>query len=794
MRPLILTLLFFLIVSDGSGAQLKRISTSESASSTQIYLHFDEQPLHREKITNRRLDLTLLDTQVSKPLDQPEPSDVLIKTLVVEQQEDTRLSLFFRYVPQDFSITGTSDGMLVIDLIPGNRFTGAFRELESRFGPLLPVEQRKETLINPLVFTPYRDNWRSFFTEYVDTPILAPLPAPFFPPFPLTSLLITADTNDFVSAELDGQDMFESLRYVQKQLRSNIDEDQRKYYALTHADLLLRLGSVDAALTQFKLLTDTYGYDDAGILANFAAALIEMSMAKFHLAQVRLTRLLERLPERHPLASHARLAIAETQLATGRYKQANQHLERDDFPPSLIQAVELRRADHAFAEGFYDQAFDIYDRLFGSAVMAAKPHSTNNYCSLLFDRQDYAKSKQCFLDLASMLDPTSAAGSAHYLATLAEWKAGALSGSPEAQFGSIAARFPDTEAALLAELKQADLCALAQDECDQNAGRWFRRIADNASSRALSESAAFKEALVFYLDGQYSKSIELLHNMQRIYQSGALQDEVQALLIQLLPGEIERLLVDGMDIDAIALAQQNRAFFEHGWLDETLLFQIGLAFERLSMYPEALQLLLYLKNSSAALDEEQLLISAIRAAHALGAHQLVEDLAAEYAYRHPEGAHELDVLFYRLECMYAVGQIDEALLLMPDPLPQRIDFRILEAHLNFKMKQYRRTADILLPVYRLQPENLPADTLYILAESLYELGEFSLTFELFERLLETEKYHRSAYHRMALLSERLGKKPRSAIREFDQVEEAVNDPWHRFAVQDTRFRELISNL
>ncbi|MBT8347594.1 MAG: hypothetical protein KJO28_14955, partial [Desulfofustis sp.] len=178
MRSLILTLLFFIVsISEGSGAQLTRISTSESATSTQIYAHFDELPLYQERLSDRRLDLTLIDTRAMEFLVQPEPDDVIIKTLVVQQQEDTRLSIFFRYAPQGLSISSTSDSTLIIDLIPGNRFTGSFRELGSSLGLMVPVEQRQETLISPLAFTPYKNNWRSFFADFEDTSILTPDPA-----------------------------------------------------------------------------------------------------------------------------------------------------------------------------------------------------------------------------------------------------------------------------------------------------------------------------------------------------------------------------------------------------------------------------------------------------------------------------------------------------------------------------------------------------------------------------------------------------------------------------------------
>jgi tetratricopeptide (TPR) repeat protein len=796
MRSLILTLLFFVVsVSEGSGAQLNRISTSESAISTQIFAYFDELPLYQERISARRLDLTLFDTRAAELLPTPQPNAVIIKTLVVQERDDARLSMFFRYAPQELSITGTPDGTLIIDLIPGNRFTGAYRELGSSLGLLTQVKPGQQTLISPLTFSPYKDDWRSFFEEFDDLPILTPVPAPSLPPFPLAALVSSGEARKvpFIE-ELDGKDMFDSLQQVQKRLKSISTEEERKYYAITHAEILFRLGSVEAALSQYKLLADTYGNDEAGNLSAYGAALLEIGTRRFHLARVRLENLLERLPVRHPLTPHVRLAVAETLLATRQYNEMRRLFDREDFPASLSGAIEVRQADLAQATGRFNEAFTIYEKFYGTTEMAARPHSINGYCSILFSRRDYGKSKRCYLDLAAMLSDRNEAGSAHYLAALAELKAGDGSASPEILFGAITERYPGTEAALLAEMKQADICSLAPVECTENPSQWYHRIADRASSRTLAESASFKEALSYFLAGQKSTSIDLLQRMLRTYQSGELLDQARALLIQLLPSEIERLLDSGLEIEAIALAQQNRSFFEKGWLADALLFQIGLAFENLGMHPEALRLFLYLKNRTASRDEESLLFATIRSAHALGTHPLVEDLSSEYRYRYPQGAHALDVLFYRLDCTYAVGRIDEALLMLPDPPPQRLDFLVLEAALNFQKQRYRRTADLLLPVYQTQQKDLTDDQLYMLAESLFELGNLSTCRELFELLAETAKYKRAAGHRLMQLA---GSQDREQSKQWDEfilADEAQSDPWQRFAAQDSRYRQLLSNL
>ena len=269
---------------------------------------------------------------------------------------------------------------------------------------------------------------------------------------------------------------------------------------------------------------------------------------------------------------------------------------------------------------------------------------------------------------------------------------------------------------------------------------------------------------------------------------------MQVLLIQILPDEIERLLTAGRDIEAIALAQQNRFLFENGWLDDSLLFRIGLAFEDLAMYPEALQLFLYLKKLSNTDDDERTHLASSRAAHALGDYHLVEELAAEYFYRYPEGKYQLDVLFYRLDCRYGVGHIDEALKLLPTPLPQRDDFRFIAASLYFHKNDYARIVDILLPIYRTRARSFSNDHLYMLAESLFNLEYFSECSALFEKLATADGYRQAAHYRLTLLTETHRKTIDVDVSVAGNDDSAEQDRWHRFAIQDLRYKDLLSTL
>ena len=801
MKLYILTFLLVLVsVSEGTAAQLSRISSVKFAASTQLYAYFDELPSYRQRISKRRLDLILFNTSVADILPQPDPDAAIVKSLVLQEQENTILSFFFRYIPQDLTISTEGNTTLIIDLIPGNRFTGTYRQLSSSLGLLTPVSPERETTINPLTFSPYRNEWRSFIENFVSAPELDPAPKPFFPPFPILSLVVPSDLPGTpeslpVIEEMNRMDRFESLRHIQQRLKSVASSEERKYYAIVHADILFRLGSVDAARSQFSVLADTYPEDIAGDLSLYAAALLHAQDLEFHEAQASLQRLLERLPSLHPLYPYVRLALAETSLATGQYQEMKQLLEMPDIPPPMQAIVELRRADLAFATGRVSEAFTIYDENYETGTISDQPYSLNGYCTLLRDRQADEESQLCYQELASLLNDNEQIALASYLAAQSATAAEPLDyPASHSRFNGIIERYPGTGAALRAELKLADNCFTEQVDCGLRVNEWYRGIAEQASARGIALEAFLKEAIIYHLEGERATSIYLLLQLLREFQSGILRDQALALLIQLLPGEIQRLLDTEQDIKAIALAQQNRALFEKGWLGDSILLLLGQAFERLAIYPEALQLHLYLKHKPNALVEEAAHFAALRAAHALGDHRQVEDLATEYSYRYPGETQQLDILFYRLDCKYAVGHIDEALSLLPEPVPQRNDFILLAASLYFHKNNFARTADLLLPVYRAQAGVLSDDHLFMLAESLFEMDDFSLGSEIFELLAATDRYRQSARYRLAQLVYRQGtilpEQPPDAIA----ASNAETDQWQRFADLDERFKVLFSNL
>ncbi len=576
---------------------------------------------------------------------------------------------------------------------------------------------------------------------------------------------------------------------MQQKLKSSIGQEQGRYLALTHADVLYRLGNMDAAYDQFELLRQAYGDDGVGLIARYAQALIDAQRGEIFQAHLILQSLSEQTGSNTPLAEHISLSLLESSLATGNYLRAERILESDGpLPESEKIKRDLRRADYHYAVGLSRQALDIYEELSGTAELDAQPHSLNAYCTLLFQEERFQESSRCYRRLAARLEDDDRAA-ALYLEAMATYQ----SAEPVdlvRQLDSIAHQFPGSEAAARADIKRADLCITEQLDCSAEAGGIYRFHAQTAVSRQIAQEASFKAALLSYLSGKESEAVDLLQRIRRNFQSGALQNEVLALLIDVLPKSIMSLLSRGQDIEAISLAQQNRELFLNGWLDSSLLYELGLAFERLGLHDEALAVFIYLKSIETTSGEEELLYSLARVAHSRADVGLVDDFGGQYLNRYPAGRYRFDVLYYLIEANFSDGQTGLAARLLPEQLPDRKDFKLLAATIYFHQEQLEETADMLLPLY--DHRDLPRPYLFMLAESLFESGRKGLSEGIYRELAQTDDYRDTSLYRLAVIAKQNDNEPQS--RELLDILRTETDSRQmlQFVEQEMYFRQLVS--
>ncbi len=804
--PKITTTFFFIIFffTGVSGASvLTGISRVQNVESFQLLLFFDDVPVYDTQFSSTRLDMTMSATLVGPAVVTPKPDDVIIRTQLQEDQETTLITIFFRYAPQHLKVDPGPANSIVVTLVPGNRFTNTYRQLLTGLGPIRGVQQEPKTTISPLTFSPYGGDWRSLFMNYHGYSFIQLTPSLYFPPFPLTAILSWEHefpllALPFSSDELNGPDWFDALNDVQKRLTERTGEQERQYLALMYADLLYRLGNRSAASEQFGLLKKQYKDTDIGRLANFARIVIEGQHDHFYKSQILLERALEQEKQNSPLTPYIRLALAECFLATRQYQKALPYIENSGLlPEQAARRRDIRRGDLYFATKRFQEAGAIMGRYAGLSQRTSQlynidnysidNYSLNNYCTMLYRQQRFGESGRCYQSLKTGFSDPETQAEALYLAALSQIQSGQDSAAHDL-FDSIIKRYPESRAALRAEIKRADLCYLQHSDCSAEPLEEYRKIAELSTSRDIAQEAHFKTALLHRLSGDDHQAVLQLEALLRNYQSGGLRNEAVALLIDTLPRVLSEMLERNQFIDALSLAQRNRFLFVNDWIDHALMFRLGLALEKLSLSHDALSLFLYLKRFPDFERDEGLLHALTRVSHALGDHRLVEDFSSSYLLQFPDGEHWQEVTYYLIDSTLSAGHIDRALELLPVPVPEGRDYRLLAASIHFFADDHQTVVQLLLPLT--QFSELSVNYHLILAESLFFNGRDNRCIELYEELIKDDVYTDLSNYRLAQIFEK--NRNENLTRDIDTQFETDKDTgyWHRLFAQQQRFEKL----
>lgn len=780
-----------------------RVSRIDLDNEIQIFLFFDHLPDFEKQISNKRLDISLSETAISDDITIPSADENIVKTLFKSDKNESTLSFFFRYIPQDIHVSAEEAHTLVIDIVPGNRFTGAYKNITDELGTVFIVNKNTPYPVNPINQSPYTDNWQTFFTSYRSRVALHALEPPlsvYIPPFPWIQLIenYIDDKHNYPEQLIDTleeEDWLTALTLIQDALKNSPQEERKKYLAFLHAEILFRLGNVNGAANQLKLLTRTYKNESIGIVAHYLSFLIEARKGAYHLAHTGLRQIAETLTENHPIISHVHLALLETGLALRKAESisdlvANFNGGTDD----IAQRFSIRTADALWIREEYEQALQHYTELDTEPDLYQLPFSLHGYCSTLFQNRLYDRSSECFQKLADTLMIDDQKAAALYLAATV-YPEQSTNDSVNQIFNQIIIKHPHTEAASRVEMLRADKCIYENSTCMGDAAAIYSQLSNSVKNRDISSEALFKKALTYHLNGNDPASVDDLMILLRNFQSGEIRRHASALLIQLLPVIIGDLLETGDDIEAIATAQQNRLFFDNRWIDLSVLYNLTPALERLGLYREAIALLLFLSKEYDQADHQEIYLTLTSLAYLQGDIHLVEDFSSHYFHNFPNGRYYNDILFYRVNATYSSGRIDQAEDLLPNPLPGYGDFRFLSASINFQHDNFYKSADLLLQMHT---GLLPDDQLFILAESLYELGRVDEAEKYFYLLEDIPDFKDMALYRIAQIEQgRSDSATDSAIGIYQLrklAESGSNTPWQRFAAQQLRYIRLMEML
>lgn len=793
-------LLFALLPYTANASTLTHISRIDKKDIVQLYFSFDETPEFSSIRSDRRIDLEFFSTESAPSLSLGEPDGDIVKILPRPEKDRFILSLFFRYRPQHHKLTKSADGKLVFEVLLGNEYSKSYQDMADRLKGLTVVERLSSDITNPYLNTPYVKDWMSFFSEF-ESPVNIEAPVKFnSPPFPVIGLLPPGGKNNLqlITVEmfkLAEKNLWDELaRELLALIENTLDAETKKLLALTYGEALSRSGNFEEAYRQLYLLKDEYSDELLGTYANYLLLHLSSIYQPPFIADNGYHLLESSMSNNLPLAPYFRLSQIETALAAKNYKRLNHLLLREDvaFPEQIVEILQIRQADYWYAIDQQIKARAAYQLHVDSPVLQSLPYSLSSTCNINYNQKRYEEAASCYRTLSTLVTDESLVALIDYKKAMSKLK-GKDKQSLIDEFSKIENKFHSTEAGFRAALKRNDLLFLENKSWGPDAIANYAAIAKEAKSRAIREEALFKQALVHAILGDAATSIDHLQQYLREFLTGDVRISAQALLIELLPGEIKRLVDNNEHIQALVLAKRNKDLFQNRWIDSKFLVDIAEAYNRIGIYDEAQKLYLYLIETMPIEEREDLFLPMIQATFDNGNFSLVEDYAAQYTYSYPNGLYRTDIVYFRLQALVADERLNDALQLLPDPLPEDRSFYELATSLFYRTDNYKDCLDAVKKL-ALKKEPLSQKEQFMLAESLFRTGSYEEAEGAFIAITEESDFFQQSLYRLAELARQQGNE-KKALRFFEKlVETEKNSLWKQYAERDLQFAKAAARM
>lgn len=801
MKRILLIILLSGILWPGGllASELVKISRVDTKDILQIYFSFDASPTFSGTANKRKIDVHFANTTAAQDLQFLATDSKIVKVLTRREKNELICSLFFRYQPQTFKLTPNANNSIVLEVLLGNEYSNSYKNLANKLKGISIVDRAIPDFTNPYILSPYKSDWTSFFSNY-ESPIQIDIPVTFTPPpFPLIELLPPGRSKnlDLLSKKL--MDLGENKSWdalataLLDKLQGTTGTEAQKMLALTYGEALMRKGDFEGAFKQLYLLKDEYKDEHLG---TYAAYLLIWLRAKYedpYIAEYEYRSLVPLVSDKSPLAPFLLLSRIETALATKEYKQLNTLLQIDSIalPAEIAERVKIRQADYWFATHQPIRAYAAYKLIQDSPLLRSQPYSLGGHCSTLYDQRYFQVAADEYKNLRTLVEGEKLVGEVAYREMLARLKF--TEGSELiGQFSQIENAYSETDAGIRAAIKKTDLLFLKDSQWSDKALVSYQEIAHRTSLRSMREEAEFKIILLHALNGKNHLAVPLLHRFLREFQTGNVRITAQALLIDLLPKEIKRLVDEKEYIDALVLAKKNKNLFQKNWIDSMFLVDIAEAYHKVGIYDEAQKLYLYLIEIMSADQREDFYLPMIQATFAHGNFSLVEDYAAQYSYNYPKGKYANEVLLLRLQALTADERLTEALQALPSPLPVDGSFHPLAATLYFRTDDYKKTATVL-DEYLQQTGSLSQQQYFFLAESYYRSGDLSAAGRVFPKITEDNIFYHQSLYRLAEIHRQQGKGDLALTFLRKIVETEEKSPWKQYAERDLQY-ELTKDL
>ncbi|MFW6387488.1 MAG: tetratricopeptide repeat protein, partial [Thermodesulfobacteriota bacterium] len=659
----------------------------------------------------------------------------------------------------------------------------------------------------------YRGNWEQFFLDYErDVELDVPLKYTY-PPFPALGLYLPAP--DLVPIEVQQAGAASEWEIARNGYSGagfdNLSAREEQVRNLVLADISLREGRCSAAqgyLQAFAAAAENRekgsekqdSTEDEEFWKSMQACadllgLYYLSCAEKHpydlLAELTLSVSADSDLGKQPYVT---LLQAEAELAAGRNEIVLQLLEdlenRDIEPPGVV----LRReADARAGQGDAGFALRIYPQLDEKDLLDDAPYSLGRYARTLYANKEYTAAQQVFSRLYDMVEPQELRDLVRYF----QAKSLLHTGESDAALKVLDRIMPDSRASRLARLKLADLGAAGSDlESRRQALADYVRLYPRMPTREGKAEVQFKQGLTYHLLQRTEQAVATLRDFLHKDRVSPLRPYAQALLAEILPRHVERLIAEERYFDAMLLVEQNRDILVATQRSYDFLLHLGQVFSELEFYPRAVKLYQYVVDATG--DEEKLepvYLPLIEALYAMEEYRSVVRYARSYLEQFgtdtagEAGTRAAEIYFAYVRALLKLEREDEAQELLRAPeRPRSPDLDRFAARYFWQRNEPALAGKQLQ--HAVEKGNADAQDIFIYAESLYFQQDYAAAFEHYKQVSDVDEFRLPAQYRMGTILVEQGERERG-LTFLTRVAESNGDSrWKRLAQQSLLIQRL----
>ncbi|MCF8107798.1 MAG: tetratricopeptide repeat protein [Desulfohalobiaceae bacterium] len=770
------------------GAAVLGMSSQKNGSMGRISFLFDDIPEFEIQESGQRVRLRFLQTRFGQSFQKASPDEILVQTKVLQEAGDSIVELYLHNVPVHVDVTKDArSARMDVNIFWDRRKIGIRPAiLDQRLGRLQPIQGG--IAAQKVIRSDYQGRWIDFFQEF-EWPLTVSVPVRFsFPSFP--SPLFQENADDFPDGFLQAgrRKLWGQALHSLKSAGSKAESPSRKIlYTLMRAECHLRNESAREAVHTLREIETAAPLAGGKAWKAYFRAYAQTVNGKWFVAARIAETGAQDVQKNSSLWPWYALLQAELALMTGQPAKALRILDTEaSIPGRLSRVYVLRQADALHALHRLDSAFERYREVTSNlALLREKPASLSVWSELLYQKTVYADAYRYFFLLSEVLQEESPEKTAlaEYGSAMARLKEGRKDEAKQMLL-DVQDNFPATEGGFRSRLKRLDLQVLQkQREVPDAVLSKYREIAAGGSTRNIREEAFFKQILVCHLAGRDLQAVKLLGRFFRDYWAGPLQDEAQALFIEIFPSVVETLVDTGASFEALSLVAKHRDLLAQARITYDFLNYLAQSYLQVGFYDQAVETYLYLLDFEKNPSRKQSCYAPLIKVYAQQqAFEKVRHYAQRYLAQYPEGSERATILYFYAKSLLKNNNLPSALKTLFDKTrPVSVDLDRLSAEVFWDLQKYDLVEHYLSRAAKHAQGRELREINWQRAEAMYQRQQWNKAVSLYRSLLEHADFKNQAQYRLVEAYFKSGQR-QQALKFYEKMtEEQDTSHWRQLA-------------